>query len=112
MNGFIRFTWALTEEATVIKLYKQWEWSQLPDAHADPQDALDLLSALHRRWATLLTSMSESDFQRTYQQPETGRVYSLGEALVVYAWHGEHHSAQIRWLSDYYAWPVGNAEPG
>ena len=115
INAVMRFKWALTEEDATIKPSKRWEWSQLPDADTGPHDAIGLLVALHRRWSVLLRGMSDSDFRRTYRQPESGRVYTLGEALVVYAWHGEHHAAQIRWLSEYYGWSGrrdgGAAEP-
>lgn len=97
-NAIVRFKWALSEDSPTIKLYRQWEWSQLPDGDDPALETIDFLESLHARWCRLLRKLARGDFQRTYRQPETGKVYSLGEALSVYAWHGDHHSAQIEWV--------------
>ncbi len=38
--------------------------------------------------------MTEQDFARTFVHPENG-AQTLSESLALYAWHSEHHTAQI-----------------
>ena len=33
-----------------------------------------------------------------FVHPEPNRVVTLAEAVGLYAWHGRHHLAQIRWV--------------
>jgi uncharacterized damage-inducible protein DinB len=42
--------------------------------------------------------MSDADFARTYYHPEAQKSYRLDEALHLYVWHSQHHTAQIKWL--------------
>lgn len=96
MNSFIRFKWALTEEKPEIKAYCEDRWAELPDYSATPVSvSLDLLEALHRRWVTLLRSLTRQDLERTFIHPESGPA-NLAETIGSYAWHGRHHLAHIR----------------
>ena len=96
MNSFIRFKWALTEDRPEIKVYFEDRWAELPDYSVTPVSAsLDLLEALHRRWAVLLRSLTRQDLDRTFIHPESGPA-SLAETIGSYAWHGRHHLAHIR----------------
>ena len=103
LHSYVRFKWALTEDAPVIKPYFEGRWAELPDAKAAPEVSLELLTALHGRWVTLLRAMSEGDFARTFVHPESG-VQTLSESLALYAWHGEHHTAQIVRLRQLKGW--------
>jgi len=40
--------------------------------------------------------MNESDFNRRFQHPETKSYHFLFDYLGGYAWHGNHHLAQIK----------------
>jgi uncharacterized damage-inducible protein DinB len=101
MNGYIRFKLTLTEDQPTIKPYDETRWSDLSEPKStDVQVSLQLLEALHARWAALLKSMSDADFQRKYFHPEYKTLVSLGEALGVYSWHGRHHLAQIRLVTE------------
>jgi hypothetical protein len=95
LNAYLRFKLALTEEAPTIRPYDEAAWAALPDGAAPVADSLDLLDALHRRWATLLETMDEAAFRLTYVHPEHGRVFTLQTALALYAWHGRHHLAHV-----------------
>ena len=96
MNSFIRFKWALTEDRPSIKAYFEDRWAELPDyATAPVSVSLDLLEALHRRWVTLLRSLTRQDLDRTFIHPESGPA-NLAETIGSYAWHGRHHLAHIR----------------
>lgn len=99
MNAFIRFRLALTEDTPTIKPYDESRWAELPDMKAaDVQLSLSLLGALHARWVLLLRSMTDADFDRAYHHPEFQKTYRLADVLGIYAHHGRHHTAQIRWL--------------
>ena len=100
MQGYVRFKLALTEDAPTIKTYHQAGWGEAEDARTAPVDiSLDLLDALHTRWAIFLRSLSEEDFTRTYQHPEMGEL-SLETTLQLYAWHGRHHLGHVKLVAD------------
>ncbi|MBC7927643.1 MAG: putative metal-dependent hydrolase, partial [Bryobacteraceae bacterium] len=52
INSYQRFRLALTEDEPTIKPYDEAAWAMLPDArHEEISVSLELLDALHRRWA-------------------------------------------------------------
>ena len=71
MNSLVRFKLALTEDAPTIRTYEEADWANLIDGCEDDlTDSLDLLTALHRKWARLLNNMSPADMSRTYIHPD------------------------------------------
>lgn len=97
INNYTRFKFALTEDNPVIMPYLEDLWSDLPDAkNGDMHPSLDLLNALHAKWVQSLRTMSEADFGRSFFHPKMDRSVPLYEAIAMYAWHSEHHLAQIR----------------
>lgn len=95
MNSYIRFRLALTEDVPLIKPYDEARWAELDDAKSAPIEAsLQLLDALHDRWARLLCAMTPADFARTFRHPELGE-RSLDATVQLYAWHGRHHLGHI-----------------
>jgi len=95
LNSFVRWKLALTESSPAIKPYDQDEWVTTGDVTGvDVEPSLRLLEGLHTRWVRLLASLSPSDFQRTFNHPESG-VVTLERQLQLYAWHGRHHVAHI-----------------
>jgi hypothetical protein len=103
-NAYIRFKLALTEYEPAIKPYKEDMWAKLPDTANTPIEvSLQLLSALHTRWVTLLRAMDSSDFARTLRHPELG-VLDLNRMLSLYAWHSAHHTAHITKLRERMGW--------
>ena len=103
LNSYVRFKWALTEDAPVIKTYFEDRWAELPDSGAPLEVSLALLEALHGRWTILLRAMAEADFARTFVHPENG-VQTLSDSLALYAWHSEHHLTQITKLRERRGW--------
>lgn len=104
LNAYIRFKWALTEDAPAIKAYFEDRWAQTPEIAATPIEvSLTLLEALHARWTTLLRNMNASDWARTFQHPEYG-ARRLEDILPLYAWHGRHHVAHITELRRKMGW--------
>lgn len=85
LNSYIRFKWALTEDAPVVRPYFEDRWAELPDVQNTPVEvSLELLSALHKRWVVLLRALSDSDFARSFTHLESG-VQTLTENLAYYA---------------------------
>ncbi|HHH49905.1 MAG TPA: putative metal-dependent hydrolase [Saprospiraceae bacterium] len=105
VNSYTRFRLALTENVPTIKTYNEALFAELPDAKTAPVDlSLNLLDALHKRWAALLRSMSEADFKKEYIHPEFEERIVLGWNIGLYAWHCRHHMMQIRALKKRKGW--------
>jgi uncharacterized damage-inducible protein DinB len=105
LNGYTRFRLALTEASPAITPYDEGRWARLPDARTGPvEPSLDLLAALHARWVLLLEQLPAGDWTRVYHHPGQGRDLTLDEALALYAWHGEHHTAHITTLRRREGW--------
>ena len=95
MNSFIRFKLGLTEENPTIKPYAEDIWAEGVDYLNAPVDlSLNIIDSVHARWAMLLNSMSEADFERTIFHPERGAM-TLYSALALYDWHSRHHTAHV-----------------
>ena len=104
LNAYTRFKLALTEDVPVIKPYFEDRWAKLDDALQAPIAlSLDLLDALHGRWVWFLRSLKPDDWKRTFRHPELG-VVTLDKNIALYAWHGQHHVAQITSLRERNGW--------
>jgi uncharacterized damage-inducible protein DinB len=104
INSYVRFRLALTEDEPTITTYKEDAWAQLEDAQKAPVGvSLDLLDALHQRWARLLRSLTPEQWERTFRHPAMG-LMRLDVNAALYAWHGRHHLAQITSLRDRMGW--------
>jgi hypothetical protein len=104
LNAYVRFKLALTEDEPTVRTYKQDCWAELADSRGpDVETSLALLECLHRRWATLLTSLDPADFSRAFRHPELGLV-TLDRSLALYAWHGKHHVAHVTSLRKRLGW--------
>ena len=104
LNSYVRFRLALTEAEPAIKAYHEDRWAELPDARTAPVEiSLALLESLHRRWVTLLRSLNEQDWKRTFRHPELG-LLSLEKNAALYSWHGRHHVAHIAGLRERMGW--------
>lgn len=103
MNAYMRFKWGLTEETPAIKTYEEKDWARTPETAAPIAMSLDLLTALHVRWVTLLRGMTVADFGRAIKHPDWGTA-SLDALLALYAWHGRHHTAHVTALRERMGW--------
>ena len=100
MNCYFRFRLALTEENPTVRPYDEKAWAELPDVAATPITvSLMLLEALHTRWTTLLHHLTAAQWQRTFYHPGSKLIFTLDQALALYAWHGQHHLAHINSLN-------------
>lgn len=103
MNSFIRFKLALSENNPTIRPYAEDSWAQTAEYKLPIDVSLLLIDSIHRRWTTLLESMSDADYTRTLTHPETG-AWTLEKQLGLYAWHGRHHTAHITKLKERNSW--------
>jgi hypothetical protein len=104
MQSYVRYKWAMTEENPTIKPYDEAAWAELEEARTAPVEvSLTLLEALHARWVMFFRNLTEEDFARTIDHPESGEV-SLETNLQMYAWHGKHHLAHITGLAEKEGW--------
>ena len=99
VNAYVRFKWALTEDAPAIKAYDETAWAELADSAAPVAGSLDLLAALHARWAGLMRTLTAEDWARTFVHPVSGAT-RLDRAAAMYAWHGRHHLAHVALAAD------------
>lgn len=103
MNGLIRFKLALTEDKPTIRPYEQDRWALLADAKLPIEVSLDLTRAVHERWVALLNDMTDEDFRRPLEHPESGE-WTLEGFLALYDWHSKHHVAHITKLRERMGW--------
>ncbi|MFZ1424719.1 MAG: putative metal-dependent hydrolase [Saprospiraceae bacterium] len=97
VNGYIRHKLTVTQHQPTINPYLEASWAELEDVKRLPlQISLDLIVALHQRWAVFLDSVSNSDLEKCYYHPEHQRFITLQESIGMYSWHGRHHLAHIR----------------
>lgn len=81
----------LAEEAPAIIAFDENAWIQRLDSKAMPTEEAVNLFVAHRRWMSrILRKCTETDFARTGQHSEMGRI-SLAEVLVKAVNHVDHH---------------------
>jgi uncharacterized damage-inducible protein DinB len=108
-NSYVRFKWALTEEAPLIKPYDEKAWAELFDTRSAPLHlSLNHLKAIHAKLVYLLRGLSEEELSRTYVHPEGKEEVSVEENIGRYAWHGLHHYTQIRNLMMREGWIISS----
>jgi uncharacterized damage-inducible protein DinB len=105
LNGYLRTKLALTESNPTIRPYEQDGWTNLPDTFGTPVAvSLDLLQALHTRWANLYALLDEAAFEKTFYHPANHQTSTLDLHLANYVWHGQHHLAHITGLRERLGW--------
>ncbi|MVN75268.1 putative metal-dependent hydrolase [Hymenobacter sp. HMF4947] len=99
LNLYSRFRLALTEDNPTVRPFDEQAWAELPDVAATPLSvSLALLESLHARWVVLLQHLREDQWPRTFYHPRYLTTSTLDQALVQYAWHGQHHLAHVESL--------------
>lgn len=105
MMSYLRFKLALTEQNPTIKTYDQERFAELQDSFSiRVQPALTILRGLHERWVFELNSLTNRELEMAFFHPELKRNITLRESLLFYAWHCDHHSAQIQNLKKERGW--------
>ena len=102
--AYTRCKLALTEDWPTINPYNEAAWAELADSRQLPVEvSLEMIAGVHARWAALLESLSDEEFQKGYNHPERGRE-NLAKALAMYDWHSRHHTAHITSLRARQGW--------
>lgn len=105
LNAYTRFKLGLTENNPVIRPYDQDAWAQLNDVSKEPiNTSITLLFALHKRWIAALQNLSNEEWMRTVQHPESQGLWTLWHLLGMYVWHGQHHTQHILKLRERNNW--------
>ena len=101
MNCYVRFKWALTEASPLIKSYNETAWSEVADAKSTPlESSLLILDGLHSRWVSLIEQLTDDQLKKTFFHPEQMKDVVLLDCLASYAWHVDHHLAQVEWVKN------------
>lgn len=96
MNAVIRLKTALTENNPTIRPYDQDKWVKAEFQFGIPLElTLDMIENTHEKMIRIYQSLNEDQWKRTYNNPESG-IFSLEKSAALYAWHSNHHLAQIR----------------
>lgn len=95
MHAYIRTKLILTEHRPNVCTFEEKEWVKLSDQDVPLEYSLALINGLHKRWSTLLKSLSETAFHRKMHHPDEGTV-TLASLISKMAWHGNHHLEHIR----------------
>lgn len=96
MNAYIRLKWTLTEDTPIIKAYNEKAWADTPETALDPVVSVNLLSALHIKWVSLLKLLKADELQREFVHPETKNHVRVDRLINLYAWHGQHHLGHLK----------------
>ncbi|WP_162426347.1 YfiT family bacillithiol transferase [Pontibacter pudoricolor] len=105
MNCLTRFKLALTEDRPTIKPYNEAQWAELADSKTiEIEPALKMLEGIHLRWVTLLKSLTDEEFNKSFLHPEHEKEMKLSEVIGLYAWHCKHHLAHITSLKSRKKW--------
>jgi uncharacterized damage-inducible protein DinB len=104
LNAYVRLKLALTEEKPMIKPYDEKAWAELADAKSAPiESSQTLLDSIHERWDRLWRSLKPEHFARVLLHPEHGE-RTVDWLVLLYAWHGRHHTAHITELRKQKGW--------
>ncbi|WNS45912.1 YfiT family bacillithiol transferase [Paenibacillus sp. MMS20-IR301] len=104
MYAYLRFKRGLTEDSPLVPSYRQDLWAEQSDYTEEPaESSLQLLELLNRRFVTLLNSLEESDYSKSFESAGLGKM-TLDIAVQRYVWHNRHHLAQITALIQRSRW--------
>lgn len=103
LNSYCRFKLALTEDFPTIRPYYEDRWAELADSKLPIEDSLKIIEGVHSRWTSMLNSMTETEFQRKLNHPDSGE-WTLEKFLGLYDWHSKHHTAHITSLRERNGW--------
>ena len=102
MNAFLRTKRVLTEDAPLVESVDIDAWAKTADARLPVEPSLDLITALHMRWVELLRAASPADLERAWHVRADPAPRSAWRLALIYGWHGDHHTAQIRQAREHY----------
>ncbi len=103
-NVLVRVQQALMADSPVINVFFEDRWERVQAKQSVPLElSLTLFGALQQRLVVIFESLEEAEWKRTFTHPELGP-QSLERTLAYYAWHAQHHIAQITGLRQRMGW--------
>lgn len=97
INAYIRMKLAVTQNEVVINPYAEELWAEMEDVKSLPIGiSITLMGALHLRWTIFLKSLDEEKLNFGYVHPANQRFISIKQAILLYAWHCNHHIMHIK----------------
>lgn len=97
MNAYIRHKRILSEDHPTLTPYDEVRWAEMADVTATPIAAsLEILRGMHLRWATVLATCSDAEWERTGYHAGSGITYRLDTLAATYSWHGLHHVGHLK----------------
>lgn len=94
-NAYLRVKLALTEDEPTVKPYNHEAWVITPDMAVPVRSSVLLVEVVHERLLALVRPIGDAEAARALIHPENGRM-TVDQVIAHYAWHGDHHLAQIR----------------
>ena len=94
--AFMRTKHTLLENNPSVKMYEVSEFLKTPESNVlDINDSLNVIDGIHAKWVSLLKTLSEEDFKKTYYHSARDKNIILHEHVGMYAWHTKHHLVHI-----------------
>ncbi|MDZ4753487.1 MAG: putative metal-dependent hydrolase [Phycisphaerae bacterium] len=99
VNYYVRWKLGMTETRPTVAPFDESLWAKLPDAtRGDAALAVQLFDVTVTRLLMVIREMKDTDFDRTWFHPQYQREFPMWYSIVMYAWHTDHHLAQIAWV--------------
>ena len=94
--AFLRTKHTLLEDNPSVKMYEVSEFLTTPESNVlDVEDSLKVIEGIHAKWVSLLKTLSENDFNKTYYHSARDKNIILHGHVGMYAWHNKHHLVHI-----------------
>jgi hypothetical protein len=100
MHCLMRLKFALTQDNPTILPYAEADWAVTTDYSLPINNATTLLHCVHQRLVALFSSLSATDWDKTYYHPQYKQTFSLKVLVQLYAWHCKHHLAHVQIVKD------------
>lgn len=97
VNSYVRCKLTVSEDNPNVQNYDEATWAAFADANGPIGASLLIVHALHDRWVGWLRSLPPAAFARPCTHTVRGNL-TLDDLVAIYAWHGNHHVAQIATL--------------
>ena len=93
---FSRLKLCLTVEDLTVVPFPENEWVKMADVQSlDPLHSINIIKGIHVRMACILENLGAKERQKSYLNPESNKRFNINDLITLYAWHGDHHLAQI-----------------
>lgn len=99
--AFFRTKHTLLEDNPSVKMYEVDDFLSTPESNVlDVNDSLNVIEGIHAKWVSLLKTLSEKDFNKTYYHSVRDKNIILHEHVGMYTWHTKHHLEHIKMAKD------------